>query len=40
MKRLCAIALMALSASGAFGQTAGGMLSTTNYFPMVDGAHY
>lgn len=40
MKKFCAIALMAFAASGASGQMMDGSLSTTNYFPMVDGAHY
>lgn len=41
MKGLRAIAVAASLLSGAAsGQMMGGTLSTTNYFPMVDGAHY
>lgn len=41
MNRLSALALAAsLAAGAASGQMMGGALSTTSYFPMVDGAHY
>ena len=40
MKKLSAL-MLALSLSGAaFGQMMGGMMTTTNYFPLVDGARY
>lgn len=42
MKRLkaAAIALAAMLSGAAHGQMMGGMMSTTSYFPMVDGARY
>lgn len=40
MKKVFAFALAALVSGTALGQMMGGPLSTSNYFPMVDGARY
>ena len=40
MTKLPALAFAALLSGAASGQMMGGMMSTSNYFPMVDGARY
>jgi len=40
MSRTLAAALLALASSACFGQMMGGMMSTAQYFPLVDGARY
>ena len=40
MKRILAFALAALVSGASLGQMMGGRLSTSTYFPMVDGARY
>lgn len=40
MKRIAAVSVFALVSGPSFGQMMGGPMSTSNYFPLVDGARY